>query len=373
MALSLSDLVYTVCETSDSTSSASRQGDDAVTQSAQTAYQIIVEPIGADTVTAINPSQVPTELVRNMPELPQVNGNTYYYGGISNPYLICSGKQIARDSANRLKFTCTVSWESQSNDSTEKGGEGGTPPAAISNIAPTVSAKITPQQIPMWQDKDGKQCWRLPGTGTPFTTPVVETIPVLTLTVTQYEASMDYQTMMDRSYKLNSDTYRSKPALSWMTGPVNATEVVVQLAGGPATVAKVTYTLMLSEATFNPVINDEPLGEVVGTPYFYGHLQTKALVDDHAILPFDTATKLGPIFKWGTETPGLPTPSISDDITTGYIYAGTGAQTAGEQRVPTGENQPYPTAYPAAQRGEDKPSYMFFRSQDQISFSFLQA
>ena len=373
MALSLSDLVYTVCETSDSTSSASRQGDDAVTQSAQTAYQIIVEPIGADTVTAISPSEVPTELVRNMPELPKVNGNTYYYGGISNPYLICSGKQIARDGSNRLKFTCTVSWESQQSDSTEKGGEGGTPPAAITDITPTVSAKITPQQIPMWQDKDGNQCWRLPGTGTPFTTPVVETIPVLTLTITQYEASMDYQTMMDRSYKLNSDTYRSKGALSWMTGPVNATEVVVQLAGGPATVAKCTYTLMLSEATFNPVINDEPLGAVVGTPWFYGHLQTKALVDDHALLPFDTATKLGPIFKWGTETAGLPTPSLSDDITTGYIYAGTGAQSAGEQRVPVGENQPYPTAYPAAQRGDDKPSYMFFRSQDQISFSFLQA
>lgn len=368
MGLELSDLDYTVCETSESSSGATREGDDAVTQVATTSYLIIVKPhLKGDVNTPVTPDEVPTELVRNMPELPFVNENTYYYGGIANPYLICSGKTITRSEDNRLTFNCVVSWASQKPDSTEKGGGGGAPPANLTDIAPTVSAKITPQKIPMWVDKDGNQCWRLPGTGTPFRQPVVETIPVLTLTITQYEASIDYQTMMDRSYKLNSEEYRSKPANSWMIGAVNATEVKVQLASGQQTVAKVTYTLMLSEATFNPVIADEPAGAEVGTPYFYGHLQSKPLVDDHAILPFDTSTRLGPIYKWAADGSAK-----TDDITTGYIYAGTGGRTAGEQRVPTGENQPYSPAYPDADRGDDKPSYLFFRSQDSIPFTFLQ-
>jgi hypothetical protein len=370
MGLSIEQLDYTVCETSDSTSNASRQGDDAVSQSAQTAYQIIIKPVQEDGVTPVLPSDVPTELVRNFPELPQVNGDTYYYGGIANAYLICSGKSIARDSANRLKFIATVSWESQQTNSTEKGGEGGTPPTNLTDITPTVSAKITPQQIPMWVDKDGKQCWRLPGTGTPFSTPVVETIPVLTLTITQYEASMDYQTMMDRSYKLNSDTYRNKGATSWMTGAVNATEVKVQLASGPVTVAKCTYTLLLSEATFDPVIPDEPLGAQLGVPWFYGHQQTKPLVDDHAMLPVPNSTdvRLGPIYKWNAANK-----AITDDITTGYIYSGSDGSNAGAQRVPVGENTPYEPPFGATNRGTDKPSYLFFRSQDQIPFTFLQA
>jgi len=371
MGLSLSDLDYTVCETSESSSSVSREGDDAVNQSAVTSYQIVVKPHrNGDPNTPVTPSEVPTELVRNIPELPFVNSNTYYYGGISNPYLICSGKSVTRDEDNRLKFNCTVSWSSQKPDTSEKGGDGGSPPANLTDITPTVSAKITPQQVPMWVDKDGNQCWRLPGTGTPFQQPVVETIPVLTLTITQYEASIDYQTMMDRSYKLNSDAYRSKPANSWMTGPVNATEVKVQLAGGEQTVAKVTYTLLLSEATFTPVIDDEPLGSVAGTPFFYGHLQTKPLVDDHAMLPFDTTTRLGPIYKWAADGS-----STTDDMTTGYIYAGTAGRTAGNQRVPIGENTPYlpPREYPDEDRGADRPSYLFFRSQDQIPFTFLQA
>jgi len=369
MGLSLSDLEYTVCETSESSSSASREGDDAVNQAATTSYQIIVQPhVKGDVNTPVTPSEVPTELIRNLPELPFVNINTYYYGDVANPYLICSGKTITRDESNRLKFNCVASWVSQKPDTGEKGGSGGPPPVNLTDITPTVSAKVTSMKVPMWVDKDGNQCWRIPGTGTPFRQPVVETVPVLTLTVTQYETSIDYQTMMDRSYKLNSDTYRSRGANSWMTGPVNATEVKVQLAGGEQTVAKVTYTLLLSEATFDPVIADEPVGAAVGTPYFYGHLQTKPLVDDHAILPFDTSTRLGPIYKWAADGSAK-----SDDITTGYIYSGTGGRTAGEQRVPTGENQPYSPAYPDADRGADKPSYLFFRSQDQISFNFLQA
>jgi len=367
MALSLSDLNYTVCETANSSSQAARQDDDVVSQSATTSYRIIVEPMQQDGVTPVNPSDVPTELIRNCSELPSVNASTYYYGGISNPYLICSSKSIERAVDNRLVFNATIQWQSQKPSSSEKGGGGGSPPASLTDISPTVSAVIGKKEVPMWQDKNDQQCWRLPGTGTPFTQPVVETVPTLTLTITQYEASITFEQMLARSYKLNSNTYRSQGALSWMTGPVKASTVKVRLASGEVEAAKVTYTVSLSDATFDPVIADEPAGAVVGTPYFYGWQQARPLIDDHAMLPFDTTTRLGPIHKWDSSGN-----SKSDDITTGYIYSGTGGRTAGEQRVPTGENQPYSPAYPDADRGADKPSYMFFQSQDAIPFTFLQ-
>ena len=367
MALSLSDLNYDVCETAVSSSQASRQDDDVVNQTATTSYRVIVEPVQSDNVTPVDPTEVPTELIRNCPELPAVNASTYYYGGISNPYLICSSKSVDRAVDNRLVFNVTIQWQSQKPSSSEKGGEGGSPPANLTDIAPTVSAVIGKKEVPMWQDKNDQQCWRIPGTGTPFTQPVVETVPTLTLTITQYESSITFEQMLERSYKLNSDTYRSKPALSWMTGPVKASTVKVQLASGEVTAAKVTYTVSLSDATFDPVIDDEPLGEDVGTPYFYGWQQARPLIDDHALLPSDTTTRLGPIHKWDSSGNAK-----SDDITTGYIYSGTGGRTAGEQRVPTGENQPYSPAYPDADRGADKPSYMFFQSQDAIPFTFLQ-
>lgn len=376
MALTHARMVYTVCETSIGSSGATRQGSDKVMQTAITSYRVDVEPLELDGITEVAASDVPTELIRSLPEIPSVNGSVYYYGGIINPYLICSGKQVERDSNRRMSFNVTVNWSSPDPSDSEKGGKDGEsePPANLSDILPTVSQQITAKQIPMWVDKNGKQCWRMPGTGTPFSTPVVETIPILSIIVTQYESSITYQQMMDRSFKLNSDTYRGKGAGSWMTGAVNATEVKVQLATGEATVAKVTYTMTLSEAVFETIVANEPLGTAVGTEYFYGHDQTKPLVDDHHIGVFvdDGASKrVTPTLKYDAAGE-----AVSDDRTTGYVYEGayndtvSSANGEGDLRTPVGTNEP---TYGAAPDGPDKPSYMYFQSQDMIPFTFLQA
>lgn len=376
MALKHSLMDYTVCETSTGSSGATRQGSDKVSQSATTSYRVDVQPTQVDGVTGVTPSDVPTELIRSLPELPSVNGSTYYYGGVVNPYLICSGKQVERDNERRLSFNVTINWASPDPSDSEKGGteEQSDPPANLTDIEPTVAHQIVAKQIPMWVDKNGKQCWRLPGTGTPFSTPVVETIPILTIIVTQYEPFIAYDTMMARSFKLNSETYRGKGPGSWLTGAVNATEVKVQLASGEVSAAKVTYTMTLSEAVFDTVVTNEPLGTTEGTEYFYGHDQTKPLVDDHHIGRFvddGQSKRVTPTLKYDNAGE-----AISDDRTTGYIYEGAfsdtvaAANSAGDLRTPVGTNKP---VYGAAPDGPDKPSYMFFQSQDSISFSFLQA
>jgi hypothetical protein len=370
MAFTLNDLDYYVCETTDSSSSATREGDDRVTQKASTSYRVTVNGL-SDTYTGseeLTASSVPTELVISADELPKVNASTYFYGGISNPYLVCESKSVEREQGNRLSFIVTVTWTTQTVQGEEKSQQ--QPPEQLSDIEPTVAVKITGREIPIWKDKDGSQCWRMPGTGTPFVEPIVETVPIFTFTITQFEPSITYLQMLERSYKVNSDDYRGYGPHHWMTGPVSATNARVRLASGYVDVAKVVYTLELADNKAICAVTGEPSGFTQGDTISYGHYQTVPLVDDHALLkvPGSSDVRLGPIHRY--DGAGDP---ITDDITTGYIYnKSNGVVEPGMLRTPNVAYLNGPAEGPPKE-GLDQPSYMFFRSQKEISFSFLQA
>ena len=357
----LDDLTYTVCETSESSSTATRSDDEKVTQTASVSYIVIVEAEGdpADT-DPILPHTVSTDLIRTCPELPLVNGSTYNYGGTKNPYLICSGKTVTRDPDNRLKFDVTCEFSTQAPSDSEQGDEDSQDPVDLDDIEPTVSVTIGYIEKPIYTDMDGEQCFMLPSK-TPYPSPVMQKVPTLTLVITQYEPSITFATMLERSYKLNSDNYRTAGPHMWMTQAVKASTVEVELAGGPQTAAKVTYTLVYSDASFITTVTGEPNaadGEpaiAAGTEYFYGHSTTKPLVDTHYYGYIDSEGEYGrvPI-----------TDPITDEPTTGYIYSKTGKY--GQQRHPDTNNAG------VAGEGEDRPSYVVHRTQEAISFNFLQ-
>ncbi len=345
-----SDFTHTACQLRDGKSGATRHNADSLKMTASVSYQVIVDKARVGGGADITPADISTDHIRSLSDLPAVNVTTYEYSGLINPYLICISKNVTRDTTNGLKFIVDCGFESPDPIKSERAPQ--SPPAALTDITPSVASQITSQLRPMWSDKDDKQCWRLPFTGTPFTNPIVETVPVLTIIVTQYEASINFSTMLDRSYKLNSATYRNQVKDSWMIGAVKASEVKVKLAGGEVTAAKVTYPITFAANEFKVVVDNEPQGETANQVFKYGHLQARPLVDDHYI--FDTGSgsgntrfQLKPIVHPKTKEP-----------TTGYIYQATGLR-----REPS-----------AVGASDDRPSYMFFRSQDRINFStFLQA
>lgn len=345
-----SDFTVTVCELRDGKSSANRHDADSVKMSANVSYQVIVDKARVGGGADITPADISTDHIRALDDLPAINVSTYEYAGLINPFLVCTSKNVTRDKKNGLKFIVDCGFSSPDPVDSEKTPQ--SPPAALTDITPSVASQITSQLRPMWSDKDDKQCWRLPHTGTPFTDPVVETVPVLTIIVTQYESFIDFATMLARSYKLNSATYRNQVQDSWMIGAVKASEVKVRLAAGEVTAAKVTYPISFAANKFKVIVDNEPDGETAGNTFEYGHLQARPLVDDMKIVDTgsgvgDTRFQLQPIIHPKTKEPR-----------TGYIYEDTGLE-----RVPS-----------AIGASDDRPSYMFFRSQDRIDFStFLQA
>lgn len=358
---SFSDFTHTTCQLRDGKSGATRHNADSLKMTASVSYQVIVDKARVGGGADITPADISTDHIRSLSDLPAVNVTTYEYSGLINPYLVCISKNVTRDTTNGLKFIVDCGFESPDPIKSERAPQ--SPPAALSDITPSVASQITSQLRPMWSDKDDKQCWRLP-TGTPFTNPIVETVPVLTIIVTQYETSIDFSTMLDRSYKLNSATYRNQVKDSWMIGAVKASEVKVKLASGEVTAAKVTYPITFAANEFKAVFANEPPGQTpaiaYGSTFKYGHLQARPLVDDHYKLynpdydpnlpdtdPNSVEYTLEPIVNLKTKEP-----------TTGYIK-----QDGGTLRIPA-----------RADLGDDRPSYMFFRSQDRIDFStFLQA
>ena len=346
-----SDFTYTACQLRDGKSGATRHNADSLKMTASVSYQVIVNKARVGGGADITPADISTDHIRSLSDLPAVNVTTYEYSGLINPYLVCISKNVTRDTTNGLKFIVECGFESPDPIKSERAPQ--SPPAALTDITPSVASQIASQLRPIWSDKDNKQCWRLP-TGTPFTNPIVETVPVLTIIVTQYEASIDFATMLARSYKLNSAAYRNQVQDSWMIGAVKASEVKVKLAAGEVTAAKVTYPITFAANKFKVVVNNEPQGETANQIFEYGHLQARPLVDDHYLVPGDT----GPGTYWDR---ALLKPFVSpntNEPSTCYIK-----EEDGDVRVPS-----------AVGAADDRPSYMFFRSQDRIDFStFLQA
>jgi hypothetical protein len=269
------------------------------------------------------------------PRLPVVNRSTWYSSltGLSMPFAVCTSKDVTRDSKNGNIFTVTCNFETGPIETEQCTAA---PPANAEEIQPEVSIEIGSYDRVLYSDKNGVQCWKLP-TGSPFQTPVTETIPTLRLTITQFEPFVTYEEILERSFKTNSSTYRTKDAGLWLIGAVKATEQDVTFADGSVnTLAKVTYPIMLSERYFYPPgVDATDANKTV-----YGHDHVHPLVDTYKL---DAAGgDPEPITKGG-------------NVTTGYI------NTDGTLREPAAAN-------------EERPDYLRFRTQDEIDFStFLQA
>jgi len=319
-------------------------GKDMVNHSATKGYRAVVKRGPNETV----PFDLVTEAhIACDARLPVVNRSTWFSArtGRSMPYAVCRSKDVNRDSNNGHIFYITCNFETGPIETEQCTA---TPPSSADDLSPEVSIEVGSYERVLFQDKDGKQCWRLPGTNSPFQNPIVETIPTLSLTITQFEPFVTYEQILERSFKVNSATYRTKDPGMWMIGAVKVTEQDVTLANNSvATFAKVTYPIVLSERYFY-----EPgVAASLANRTYYGHKQVQPLVDSFEVHPVDE------------DIIPLTDPN-SGNITTGYIYRGDegGGVLAGEQRfVVAGSN-------------DDRPDYMQFRTQDEIDFTtFLKA
>ena len=313
--------------------STNSNGKDLVNHTATKGYRAVVKK--GFSFETVQFSQVTEAHIACDPRLPVVNRSTWYSQrtGLSMPFAVCRSKDVTRDSKNGNVFYITCNFETGPIETEQCTA---TPPSSPEDLSPEVSIEIGSYDRILYSDKDGEQCWKLP-TGSPFQTPVVETIPTIRLTITQFEPFVTYEEILERSFKTNSSTYRSKDAGLWLIGAVKATEQDVTLANNSvATWAKVTYPIMLSERYFYP----PGVAATEANRTVYGHDHVQPLIDTYKL---DVAG-------------GKPEPIVKDgNVTTGYI------NTDGTQREPAAAN-------------EERPDYLRFRTQDSIDFgSFLQA
>ena len=324
---------YTYCENRQSkfsvSGSTTPSGISTVSHTATRTFTVFT--------SALTPAHVSDVDVGCIAELPVVNRSTWYspVTGTSMPFAICRSKSVTRRTDNAFVFDVVCEYSTGSVESEQCAAA---PPVNLTDITPTVTATIGSYDRTIYTDKTAagaKQCWSYEGTDTPFANPVMEKIPTLQLVIEQFEASITYEQMMERSFKVNDATYRSKDAGLWMIGTVQAVEQTVQLQAGETTAVKVTYPLMLSERYFYPpgVDSTVPANKVI-----YGHDTVVPLVDTVYL----DAGKVVPNEKGGS-------------VVAGYI------NTDGTQRTPANNN-------------EKRPDYLQFKTLDSIDFSsFLQA
>lgn len=270
------------------------------------------------------------------PRLPIVNRTTWYskLTGLSMPFAVCRTKDISRDSTNGNVFSVTCTFETGAVESEQCQA---VPPSDPTDIDPQVSIEVGSYDRVMYNDKVGDQCWKLPSES-PFQTPVTETIPLLRLTITQFEEYVSIEDLLERSFKTNEAAYRTKDAGLWLIGAVKVSEQDVTLADGSVvTWAKVTYPISLSERFYyRPGVAATDANKTI-----YGHDHVQPLVDTYKL----------------DQINGDPVPMTAGNgnVRTGYIT------TAGTERVP-------------ANADEERPDYLRFRTQERIDFdTFLQA
>jgi hypothetical protein len=344
-------LTYEICQLRNTDYSCESAGGDkqAVKWNIGVSYLVKVTDPANPT---FNPSDINEASVAMAPGLPRVNRTTYY-DSVANSVcygIVCTSKKVKRTKENGTVFIVDVKYTSKGSGqgtgtSDEDNNQFESPVTNITDISPIVTAEISSEDVVLYKDKgdanaapsvDPQNTRMMNGVREPFGAPVVENQSRLTLTVTQYESSITFQQMMDRSYKVNDDAWNGKARRQWKIGKVTAVEQEVQLASGTVTCAKVTYPITLSDytvtnwdATSIDVYHDTALPLI--SPSWLDQNGVKHLFADE-----DTA--LGSV--------GLINLS-------GYLINGSGGD---------------PTD--AVQNGQ--PDYKLFYSNDAISFSFLQ-
>lgn len=243
---------FSVCKVGDDSyrvSGSTGQGNSRnTTQNFTQTY--LVKATNADgSLYSGNPSEINTAIVGQADGLPTVQKSIYYDAdsGTIHPYAVCTGKDIKRRRDAPMLFDVSCTFQSKT-ETESMDNETVTEPT---DIRPEVTVSVGGKDRVLYQDLDtGDQSYLFPGIKLQYPAPVVTQVPLLTLTISQYESYVSYAQILDRSFKVNSTAWQGFAAGLWRLVVKNVSEVEIQTQLGTATWAKVTYEATLSNDGF---------------------------------------------------------------------------------------------------------------------------
>jgi len=193
-----------------------------------------------------DPEDVSPSQIACLDLLPIVHKTCYFdlASGVIHPYAICLNKDIRRMRDNPMLFEVTCNFATQAMP-TEDCKVVIKTVANPQDLSPQVTISNNGKDFVLYEDYDYNQCYRYVGIDEKYQTPVVTQRPFITLNITQFEYSISYSQMLERSYVVNNATWQGFPAGHWRLRCVGANEVDVQTRMGPQTWAKVQYEAVL--------------------------------------------------------------------------------------------------------------------------------
>ena len=249
---------YSVCKVGDDSyrvSGSTGQGNSRNTTQSFTQNYIVkvLDPDGK--LYTGNPSEINTAIVGQAQGLPTVQKSIYYDAdsGTIHPYAVCTGKDVKRRRDAPMVFDVTCSFQSKT-ETESMDNETVTQPT---DIRPEVTVSVSGKDRVLYTDfgtdfatptarTTSEQCWMFQNIKLQYPSPVVTQIPLLTLTISQYENYVSYAQIMQRSFKVNETSWQSFNPGYWRLVVKNVSEVDIQTQIGQVTWAKVTYEATLS-------------------------------------------------------------------------------------------------------------------------------
>lgn len=289
------------------------------------------------TASGINdPSEVSDHEVGCWTGLPRVQQSVYVdQSGLINPYAICMSKTVTRNKENGYIFDVVCGYQTRSLETENCLVAAPTNPT---DLTPEKTVSVESTDRVLYTDYQGTQCFKFEGVDHQFPEPVITEIPTLVLTISQYEASVSYAQILQRSFVTNNAAYNGFSAGMWLCRVRNVSEVDIETTAGQQTWARVTYDVSLSQ--------DGYYSDAGSTFINTGWLAQVPLVSPVYL----DAPQVGPplVRPFVDENSGEPT--------VGYIQGADAGADAGK-----------------VDANAQRPDYETFQRFPAVSFSFLQA
>lgn len=227
--------------------------------------------------------------------IPIVNYHSWYDPGsnIGMPLAVCKSKKVKRMDANASVFEveCTFQTEAGKQGKEQEVENGNapapeTPPTDVTDISPVVTRSVVGRDIvlheapaygydnkPVFGPEAGPaesiQTKYLPCTHfnpdtlnyldikNEINQPITRKQSMLQLTVTLFEDTFTDQNLLERCFKVNTETFRGFQPGSTMITAVNAVKQSVQMAAGQQEKYRVTYNMLID--TYTVTYNDGDL------------------------------------------------------------------------------------------------------------------
>ena len=207
-------------------------------------YFVDVTVTGGDSQEDVSAYDVLTCTSTTSVDLPIVNRSIYTTpGGLIIPYVVCRDKRARRHPETLSRWVVSTDWGSFNNSNDETDNDPISPPAAITDITPQVFRSTEEGEYVRYVDQDGRAI--LTPNKQFYSEAAAERVSLLKLVILQYEASLTDNQLLQRRFKLNENSYRSKPEESWIIENLEVQDVTVTLSGPTPTDAVLcTYTLL---------------------------------------------------------------------------------------------------------------------------------